>query len=73
MFTLYILVFGILLALLEIEIEGKHGWAKNLPTWRKDSSSSLVFLRSITGYHSILFLMILFLNHIVYIGFFGWS
>lgn len=30
-------------------------------------------MRSITGYHTILFLMILFLNHIVYIGFFGWN
>lgn len=73
MFTTYILVFGIFLALLEIEIEGKHGWAKNLPTWRKNKASSLVFLRSITGYHVLLSAMILFLNHIVYIGFFGWS
>lgn len=74
MFWLYILLFGIFLALLEIEIEGKHGWAKNLPTWRKNTkNASLGFLRSITGYHAILFLMILFLNHIVYIGFFGWN
>ena len=73
MFAFYILVFGIFLALLEIEIEGEHGWAKHLPTWRKNRTSSLGFFRSITGYHTILFLMILFLNHIVYIGFFGWS
>ncbi|MCU0605802.1 MAG: hypothetical protein MUC33_24470 [Desulfobacterales bacterium] len=23
-----------LFALLEIQIEGRHGWAQNLPTWR---------------------------------------
>jgi len=73
MFAFYILVFWILLALLEIEIEWEHGWAKHLPTWRKNRESSLWFLRSITWYHTILFLMILFLNHIVYIGFFGWT
>jgi len=74
MFWFYILVFWIFLALLEIEIEWENGWAKHLPTWRKNrKDSSLWFLRSITGYHTILFLMILFLNHIIYIGFFGWN
>lgn len=74
MFQLYILLFGIMLAMLEIEIEGEHGWAKHLPTWRKyRENSSLGFLRNVTGYHTILFLMILFLNHIVYIGFFSWN
>ena len=74
MFAFYILLFWILLALLEIEIEGEHGWAKHLPTWRKKRDHAPIwFLRNITGYHTILFLMILFLNHIVYIGFFWWT
>ena len=70
---MYILIFGLFLALLEIEIEGEHGWAKNLPTWRKTYKNAPIgFLRNITGYHSILLLMILCLNHIVFIGFFGY-
>ena len=72
MFWLYILVFWIFLAMLEIEIEGEYGWAKNLPTWRKiNKNAPLSFLRNMTGYHAVLVLMILCLNHIVFIGFFG--
>jgi len=58
--------------MLEIEIEGEYGWAKNLPTWRKiNKNAPLSFLRNMTGYHAVLVLMILCLNHIVFIGFFG--
>lgn len=32
--NLYIFIMATVLAILEIQIEGKHGWAKNLPTWR---------------------------------------
>lgn len=72
MFGIYILIFWIFLAMLEIEIEGEHGWAKNLPTWRKtNQGAALGFFRTMTGYHAILFLMILFLNHIIFVGFFG--
>lgn len=72
MFGLYILIFGIFLALLEIEIEGEHWWAKNLPTWRKTKNNAAIgFLRNITGYHTILNLMILSLNHIFFIGLYG--
>ncbi len=74
MFGLYILIFGIFLALLEIEIEGEHGWAKNLPTWRKTKNNApLGFLRNITGYHLTLNLMILALNHIFFIGLYGYT
>lgn len=60
--------------MLEIEIEGESGWAKNLPTWRKiNKNAAIGFLRNMTGYHAVLFLMILFLNHIIFIGFFGFS
>lgn len=72
MFGIYILIFWIFLALLEIEIEGKNGWAENLPTWRKiNTKSPIGFFRNLTGYHLILGLMILCLNHIVFVGFFG--
>lgn len=73
MFITYILTFGLLLALLEIEIEGEHGWAKNLPTWRKNNpGGSFGFMRNITGYHLMLTLINLFLIHIVYVSIFGW-
>ena len=32
--TLYVLTLAFVYALIEIEMEGKHGWAKNLPTTR---------------------------------------
>lgn len=69
MFWLYTILLGIFLALLEIEIEGEHGWAAKLPTWRRVFPSlPLSFLRNMTGYHITLFAMILVLNHVVFIG-----
>ena len=71
MFGIYTLIFGIFLALLEIEIEWKNGWAQNLPTWRKvNTKAPMSFLRNLTGYHSTLMLMILCLHHVVFIGFY---
>jgi len=32
--NIYIFVMATVLALLEIQIEGANGWARNLPTWR---------------------------------------
>ena len=29
---LYIMIYAILFSLLEIEMEGKYGWAENMPT-----------------------------------------
>ena len=40
------------LACLEIEIEGAHGWALNLPTWRR--RSVCCGSRPLTGYHTSL-------------------
>ena len=30
--TIFIVIFAVLYSILEIEIEGKSGWAENLPT-----------------------------------------
>lgn len=40
-------------ALIEIQIEGPHGWAARLPTWRLESSwlNRLFPGRPLTGYH----------------------
>jgi hypothetical protein len=41
-----------LFALLEIQIEGRHGWAEKLPTWRIDNRWIRAWLRKpLTGYH----------------------
>jgi hypothetical protein len=36
-FVLFLLASATAFALLEIQIEGRHGWAENLPTWRIDN------------------------------------
>lgn len=61
---------AVLLSLFEIQTEGKHGWAKKLPTWRKSFKflDALPGFRGpITGYHIYLFTMILLLVHIPFL------
>jgi hypothetical protein len=55
-------------ALLEIQIEGPHGWARQLPTWRIDNRwTRLVFgSRPMTGYHFYVHLFLLVLLHLPY-------
>jgi hypothetical protein len=61
-FFIFILIAAFFLAMLEIQIEGKFGWAKNLPTWRK--TISLGFTKfEVTGYHIYLFAFVFFLMH----------
>ncbi len=57
---------GILLALMEIAIEGPLGWALGLPTWRKRVRIISGFLggRELTGYHAPLFLLLVILFHL---------
>ena len=50
----WIALLAFLFAKLEIQIEGPHGWAANLPTWRLSTASAWRRLfggREITGYH----------------------
>jgi len=42
-FFIFVLIASLLVALAEIQIEGKSGWAKNLPTWRKIRIPRLLF------------------------------
>src|SRR5262245_16921539 len=59
---------GFVLAHLEIQIEGKDGWAAKLPTWRRQFS---FMHRPVTGYLVCMNLFLLMLLHlpIVYVGF----
>lgn len=60
--NIYIFILATILAILEIQIEGAHGWAKNLPTWRPNPGSPVAKIYSkmmsgkeLTGYHLTMF------------------
>lgn len=68
---------ALLLAVLEIQTEGRYGWAARLPTWRprQDSFVSRWFSRIMsgkpaTGYHLVMFSFVFLLFHWPYI--YGW-
>jgi hypothetical protein len=69
----YFFAIAFVLAQLEIQIEGAHGWAEKLPTWRWDSPAVLRWAgKPITGYHVYLLLFIVLLVHLPLISQ-GWS
>ena len=69
-YSVYLYVIAMMLALLEIQIEGKDGWAKKLPCWRPRYNSFLARIwrkimnnKDLTGYHlSINGLILVFLH-----------
>lgn len=70
----YLFVMAIALALLEIQVEGEHGWAKRLPTWRPHRRHWLArtFRRvmsgkDLTGYHLAIFGFVLLMFHLPYV------
>ena len=61
----YFFVIALVLAHLEIQIEGPHGWAEKLPTWRWDSRAvRRWFGKPVTGYHLYLVTLILLFVHV---------
>src|SRR5262245_17896801 len=69
---LYFFAIAFVLAQLEIQIEGAHGWAARLPTWRWQTPGVLRWAgKPITGYHVFLMTFILLFIHmpLVYQGF----
>lgn len=70
----YIFILAAVLAILEIQIEGAHGWAKNLPTWRPGKNTwysklyeKVMSGRELTGYHLTMFLFVLIIFHLPYV------
>src|SRR5579864_1272595 len=62
-------------AKLEIEIEGAHGWAANLPTWRMENHFLLdIFYggRPLTGYHVWAFSFVFLAFHLPFIATHTW-
>lgn len=63
-------------AKMEIEIEGEHGWAAKLPTWRIEKHILLdIFYggRPLTGYHVWAFAFVFFMFHIPFFWADGWT
>lgn len=70
----WLAVAAIAIALLEIQIEGSHGWASSLPTWRYGPPwiRRLLNGKDLTGYHVYLWLTLLALFHLPVL-FVGWT
>lgn len=61
---------ALVLAIIEVQIEGKHGWASKLPTWRPKTGCKIdkIFKKILsgkptTGYHIAMFTFILLIMH----------
>ena len=71
---LFLFGYALLFALVEIEIEGPHGWAERLPTWFRVTTPAArlygLFMRGkpLTGYHAVMFVLPLWSFHL---GFFA--
>jgi len=70
----FMVVMAALLALWEIQIEGKDGWAANAPCWRIEKGwvVKLTGGRPLTGYHLYMTLFLLGLVHLP-LFFAAWS
>ncbi len=65
-----------LFALVEIQIEGPHGWAEKLPTWRVRNWWTRLFFdhRALTGYHVYMLLFVICFAHLAFgLGLADWS
>ena len=62
--SVYMYLIVLVLALLEIQIEGQYPWAEKLPTWRKKIKG---FNKDISGYHFFLATFILLLFHLPFV------
>lgn len=79
--AVYLFAVATALALLECQIEGKHGWAAKLPCWRpqnQDSPISAIYSlcmegRPLTGYHIAFFGMALIFLHYPFLEAVRWN
>ena len=72
---LFSIVLAFAVAKLEIQIEGKDGWAKNLPTWRIKNRLTKFFYgeQPLTGYHFWLVVVLLIALHSGFFAGLPWS
>ena len=74
---LWVTLLGYFFAMTEIQIEGAHGWAASLPTWRIEKHPLLDIFwggRPMTGYHAWVFPFMALAFHLpmVMLGRFSW-
>ncbi len=76
---LFLYGYALLFALVEIEIEGPHGWAERLPTWFRVTTPAAriyaLFMRGkpLTGYHAVMFVLPLWSFHLGFVAGVPWS
>jgi hypothetical protein len=76
---LFLYGYALLFALVEIEIEGPHGWAERLPTWFRVTTPAAriygLFMRGkpLTGYHAVMFVLPLWSFHLGFAGGVPWT
>ena len=73
-FLVFMAFLSLILALWEIQIEGKEGWAAKLPTWRIEKRWVVRISggRPITGYHVFMSLFMIAMIHLP-LFFVSWS
>ena len=77
--SIFLFILALLLALVEIEAEGKHGWAEKMPTWYRTNGyvariyGLIMGNRPLTGYHLYMFVLTPGLFHIGYLTGQEWS
>jgi hypothetical protein len=68
----FIIIIAFAIAKLEIQIEGKDGWAKNLPTWKNNNKLTNLIIGKdypLTGYHLWAFItLFLFIQFPFFMG-----
>jgi hypothetical protein len=75
----FLFVYALLFAAVEIEIEGPYGWAERLPTWFRVTTRAArfygLFMRGkpLTGYHAVMFVLPLWSFHLGFVGGVAWS
>lgn len=71
----FAVISAVLLACLEIQIEGSRGWAASLPSWQIQNQWTDLFLggRPLTGYHTFLLTFLVLLAHFPFIVGLKWT
>ncbi len=72
---LFTIICAFVVAKLEIQIEGKDGWAKNLPAWKIHNKITKIFFgtQPLTGYHIWMIITLLWFLQIPFFIGVSWS
>lgn len=79
-YAVYLFVLATVLAWLEIQIEGKYGWAEKSPCWRPNQDSRIAKLyalivagKPMTGYHLTMFAFVFLILHFPFFAGSAWT